>query len=155
MELEFRRIQGPYGKSRRYIMTIPRQYAERVLKLGYQGVAFIMVGNIAIVMPSKGYELDTLKERVAENLLYIRDLEAILTGKTSLLSRLDKILSKIEDFLRNAKSTRAFEMPSEITRQYDDVKSEYKEGDVPSFLKDNPWLEILSKRGKMLDPEYI
>jgi len=155
MELEFRRIQGPYGKSRRYMISIPRWYAERILKLGYQGVVFMAIDNIAIIVPSKGYEIDILKERVINNMLYLKDVEAILLGKTSLISRLNEVVSRLEKWLYDLKHIR-ITTPTRITEH--EVRPSDEEEileDMPSFLKDNPWLRILSKRGKVPTPEYI
>ncbi len=146
MEATFRRIQGPYGKSRRYMISLPREYAERVLRRGYEGFVLMIINNIAILVPSKGYDMDSLLERAKGNYPYLEDVERVLVGEESILLRLERLADRLERSLAMLRT-----LPERIDRLVQPMEVEElsaPQEEVPSYLKDNPWLEILSKRGR-------
>lgn len=149
MKVEFRRIQGPYGKSRRYNITLPREYAEEVLKQGYRGLALVRLEDILILIPSKGFDIDDLSNRIERNITILYDTISILKGRTSSIQLLRNITEELKAYINTLKSIK---IPLKA-RMIEEVKVkrelEFKEElkSIPSFMRDNPWLEILAKRG--------
>ncbi len=150
MKPELRKIQGPYGRSRRYILSLPRYYAEYLLRHGYENVLIIKVGAIALLVPAKGYEVNDILGRAIQNYSFLIDLEKALLKGRPLVLRLEEVLRRLEEYIET--------MRIHIQNQKLLVKPYYKnseevtftnaeESALPSYLRNNPWLEILSKRG--------
>lgn len=147
MDIVFRKIQGPYGRSRRYLISLPREYAEHVLRRGYKGIAVVVINTIALLIPSKGYDMDSINEKVRGNYLYLEDIERALHGNEPLISRLEKLVARLEKSVSTLHVVMEEPRLEPELRVPEEATLPKSESNIPSYLRNNPWLEILSRRG--------
>ncbi|RLF24895.1 MAG: hypothetical protein DRN15_01280 [Thermoprotei archaeon] len=154
MEVVYRKMQGPYGKSRRYVISLPKEFAEPLLKEGYDTLLVVRIDRTLLLVPVRGFEIDDVLHRVKENYLHLIEVEkAIIDGNSGLMmledavKKLESIVSNLEYKLKEIKLEIKITSPiKHFEKEFEGVKE--PEEELPSYLKDNPWLDILLRRGQ-------
>jgi len=140
----FRKVRGPYGRSRQYILSLPRAYVEEVLRLGYSGFLAIPIRTLMLLIPCKGYDAELIADRVRRNFPFLEELEEALMGKEPLLMKLESAVRRLEKSLKLLENSSLTTYSNKL-RSSPELPS--SSSSLPSYLRDNPWLDILSKRG--------
>lgn len=141
----FRKVRGPYGRSRQYILSLPRAYVEGVLRLGYNGFLAVPIRTLMLLIPCKGYDAELIAERVRRNFPFLEELEGALMGKEPLLMKLESAVRRLERSLKLLENSSLVAYP--LNKLRDSPEPPSSSSSLPSYLRDNPWLDILSKRG--------
>jgi len=139
----FRKVRGPYGRSRQYILSLPRAYVEEVLRLGYSGFLAIPIRTLMLLVPCKGYDAELIADRVRRNFPFLEELEEALMGKEPLLMKLESAVRRLEKSLKLLENSSLTTYSNKL-RSSPELPS--SSSSLPSYLRDNPWLDILSKR---------
>ena len=139
----FRKVRGPYGRSRQYILSLPRAYVEEVLRLGYSGFLAIPIRTLMLLIPCKGYDAELIADRVRRNFPFLEELEEALMGKEPLLMKLESAVRRLEKSLKLLENSSLTTYSNKL-RSSPELPS--SSSSLPSYLRDNPWLDILSKR---------
>ncbi|MCD6509364.1 MAG: hypothetical protein J7L11_03110 [Thermoprotei archaeon] len=140
----FRKVRGPYGRSRQYILSLPRAYVEEVLRLGYSGFLAIPIRTLMLLVPCKGYDAELIADRVRRNFPFLEELEEALMGKEPLLMKLESAVRRLEKSLKLLENS---SLPTYSNKLRSSPELPSSSSSLPSYLRDNPWLDILSKRG--------
>ncbi len=139
----FRKVRGPYGRSRQYILSLPRAYVEEVLRLGYSGFLAIPIRTLMLLVPCKGYDVELIADRVRRNFPFLEELEEALMGKEPLLMKLESAVRRLEKSLKLLENS---SLPTYSNKLRSSPELPSSSSSLPSYLRDNPWLDILSKR---------
>ncbi len=147
------------GKANRIYLAIPRAYSSVIDAelLREQGIGLLTFDDkrLAEVLPPKTSEVDQLDvRRDAPSPLKdeLNDLRQRICSLETALSAAEKKISLLQGELRKLgtqfKEGERLEQPIQGIGRKMEMKLTGTGGELPSFLLDNPWLEVLTERGK-------
>lgn len=112
--------------------------------MGYSGFLAIPIRTLMLLVPCKGYDVELIADRVRRNFPFLEELEEALMGKEPLLMKLESAVRRLEKSLKLLENSSLTTYSNKL-RSSPELPS--SSSSLPSYLRDNPWLDILSKRG--------